>query len=126
MALASANLGELQVKTINLKPQLNMFMCLFSCNNNSLLNKIKRFQVRVNDQNTKRPLFSSGLIGRDNAVVRHGIHGLYWLFNVEIPNAVLVKGENTIYLTQARGQSPWQYLMYDYIRLEGAVHTATT
>ncbi|KAG5520330.1 hypothetical protein RHGRI_033037 [Rhododendron griersonianum] len=60
VALASANLGELQ--------------------------------VRVNDPNTKRPLFSSGLIGRDNAVVRHGIHGLYWLFNVEIPNAVLVKG----------------------------------
>ncbi|XP_058194205.1 probable rhamnogalacturonate lyase B isoform X2 [Rhododendron vialii] len=85
-------------------------------------------QVRVNDPNTKRPLFSSGLIGRDNAVFRHGIHGLYWLFNVEIPNAVLAKGENTIYLTQARGQSPWRYLMYDYIHLEGPltmVHKAT-
>ncbi|KAF7126689.1 hypothetical protein RHSIM_Rhsim11G0179800 [Rhododendron simsii] len=88
VALAAANLGELQ--------------------------------VRVNDPNTTRPLFSSGLIGRDNAVARHGIHGLYWLFNVEIPNAVLVKGEyNTIYLTQPRGQSSLQNLMYDYIRLEG-------
>lgn len=77
-------------------------------------------QVRVNDPNTNRPLFSSGLIGRDNSVARHGIHGLYWLFNVDIPNAVLAKGEtNTIYLTQARGQSPWQNLMYDYIRFEG-------
>ncbi|KAH7849901.1 hypothetical protein Vadar_024722 [Vaccinium darrowii] len=63
-------------------------------------------QVRVNDPNTNRPLFSSGLIGRDNSVARHGIHGLYWLFNVDIPNAVLAEGENnTIYLTQARGQS---------------------
>ncbi|KAE9457338.1 hypothetical protein C3L33_10774, partial [Rhododendron williamsianum] len=77
-------------------------------------------QVRVNDPNTNRPLFSSGLFGRDNAVARHGIHGLYWLFNVDIPNAVLTKEEdNTIYLTQARGQTPWQNLMYDYIRFEG-------
>lgn len=53
-------------------------------------------------------------------MARHGIHGLYWLFNVDIPNAVLTKGENnTIYMTQARGQSPWQNLMYDYIRFEG-------
>ncbi|XP_058190698.1 probable rhamnogalacturonate lyase B isoform X2 [Rhododendron vialii] len=88
VALAAANLGELQ--------------------------------VRVNDPNPTRPLFSSGLIGRDNVVARHGIHGLYWLFNVEIPNAALVKGEyNTIYLTQPRGQSSLQNLMYDYIRLEG-------
>ncbi|KAI8550226.1 hypothetical protein RHMOL_Rhmol06G0088000 [Rhododendron molle] len=77
-------------------------------------------QVRVNDPNTNRPLFSSGLFGRDNAVARHGIHGLYWLFNVDIPNAVLTEGENnTIYMTQARGQTPWQNLMYDYIRFEG-------
>ncbi|GFY85916.1 rhamnogalacturonate lyase family protein [Actinidia rufa] len=80
---------------------------------------LAELQVRVNDPNTNRPLFSSGLFGRDNAIARHGIHGLYWLYGVDIPYAFLVQGDNTIYLTQTRGQSPWQNLMYDYIRLEG-------
>ncbi|PSS31544.1 Rhamnogalacturonate lyase [Actinidia chinensis var. chinensis] len=80
---------------------------------------LAELQVRVNDPNTNRPLFSSGLFGRDNAIARHGIHGLYWLYGVDIPYALLVQGDNTIYLTQTRGQSPWQNLMYDYIRLEG-------
>ncbi|KAL3504972.1 hypothetical protein ACH5RR_034813 [Cinchona calisaya] len=78
-------------------------------------------QVRVNDQiNTDTsPLFSSGLIGKDNSIARHGIHGLYWLFNVDIPTTLLVHGDNTIYLTQANATSPFQGLMYDYIRFEG-------
>ncbi|KAL6978067.1 rhamnogalacturonan endolyase [Sarracenia purpurea var. burkii] len=81
---------------------------------------LAELQVRVNDPNTNRPVFSSGLIGRDNAVARHGIHGLYWLYSVDILGALLVQeGDNTIYLTQPRSQSPWQNLMYDYIRLEG-------
>ncbi|XP_052202154.1 uncharacterized protein LOC127807948 [Diospyros lotus] len=80
---------------------------------------LAELQVRVNDENnTNRPVFSSRLIGRDNAVARHGIRGLYWLFSVDIPGARLEQGENTIYLTQPRCQSPWQNLMYDYIRLE--------
>lgn len=74
----------------------------------------------MNDPNTKRPLFSSGLIGRDNAIARHGIHGLYWLYNVNIPGNLLLEGENTIYLTQPRSVSPFQGIMYDYIRLEGS------
>ncbi|XAR48480.1 Rhamnogalacturonan endolyase, partial [Bertholletia excelsa] len=80
---------------------------------------VAELQVRVNDPNTSRPLFSSGLIGKDNAVARHGIHGLHWLYGVEIPSSQLVQGDNTIYLTQARGNTPWQNIMYDYIRLEG-------
>ncbi|KAI8012958.1 Rhamnogalacturonate lyase [Camellia lanceoleosa] len=81
---------------------------------------LAELQVRVNDPNTNnRPLFSSGLFGRDNAIARHGIHGLYWLYNVDIASGLLVKGDNTIYLTQPRSQSPWQNIMYDYIRLEG-------
>lgn len=79
---------------------------------------LAELQIRVNDPNTRRPLFSSGLIGRDNAIARHGIHGLYWLYHVNIPGSLLVQGENTIYLRQPRNQSPWQNLMYDYLRLE--------
>ncbi|KAF7817056.1 putative rhamnogalacturonate lyase B [Senna tora] len=76
-------------------------------------------QVRVNDSKANRPLFSSGLIGRDNSIARHGIHGLYWLYSVDILGARLVEGDNTIFLTQSRGNSPFQGIMYDYIRLEG-------
>ncbi|KAI3725621.1 hypothetical protein L1987_65412 [Smallanthus sonchifolius] len=76
-------------------------------------------QVRVNDPNRPRPLFTTGLIGRDNAIARHGIHGLYWLYNIDISSSSLVEGENTIYLKQPRNQSPFQGIMYDYLRLEG-------
>ncbi|KAA3476601.1 rhamnogalacturonate lyase B-like [Gossypium australe] len=75
-------------------------------------------QVRINDPKTNS-LFSSGLIGRDNSIARHGIHGLYWLYNVDVPGKLLVQGDNTIFLTQPRSSSPFQGIMYDYIRLEG-------
>ncbi|XP_059281603.1 probable rhamnogalacturonate lyase B [Lycium ferocissimum] len=78
-----------------------------------------KLQVRVNDPSTNTPLFSSEVIGKDNAIARHGIHGLYWLFNVNLEGTILVEGENTIYLTQANATSPFQGVMYDYIRLEG-------
>ncbi|XP_058780720.1 probable rhamnogalacturonate lyase B [Vicia villosa] len=77
-------------------------------------------QVRVNDPKANRPIFSSGLIGRDNSIARHGIHGLYWLYNIDIKGSLLVEGENnTIFLTQTRSNGPFQAIMYDYIRLEG-------
>ncbi|XP_022880567.1 probable rhamnogalacturonate lyase B [Olea europaea var. sylvestris] len=79
---------------------------------------LAELQVRVNNPSTNRPLFSSGLIGRDNSIARHGIHGLYWLYSVDIQGAILVEGDNTVYLTQPRNTSPFQGLMYDYIRLE--------
>ncbi|CAA0843326.1 Rhamnogalacturonate lyase family protein [Striga hermonthica] len=79
---------------------------------------LAELQVRVNNPSTTRPLFSSGLIGRDNSIARHGIHGLYWLYNIDIGGGMLVQGDNTIYLTQPRSQSPFQAIMYDYIRLE--------
>lgn len=78
-------------------------------------------QVRVNDEEANPPLFTSGVIGRDNAIARHGIHGIYWVFNVDIPSNQLMQGGdiNSIYLTQTRNNSPFQGIMYDYIRLEG-------
>ena len=86
---------------------------------NCTLMKYSFLKVRVNNPTSKRPLFTSGLIGRDNSIARHGIHGLYWLYNVNVPGAQLVEGENTIFFTQPRNTSPFQGLMYDYIRLEG-------
>ncbi|GMH24661.1 hypothetical protein Nepgr_026504 [Nepenthes gracilis] len=62
------------------------------------------------------PHFKTTMIGRDNAIARHGIHGLYWLFGIDIPGIWLRCGHNTIYLTQSRHQSPFQGIMYDYIR----------
>ncbi|XP_062028776.1 uncharacterized protein LOC133744734 [Rosa rugosa] len=77
-------------------------------------------QVRVNNLNAVPPLFSTGLIGDDNAIARLGIHGLYWLWSIDVPSTLLREGSNTIYLTQSRdGNSPFQGVMYDYIRLEG-------
>ncbi|KAF1861761.1 hypothetical protein Lal_00026198 [Lupinus albus] len=75
-------------------------------------------QVRVNEPDARSPVFTTGLIGGDNAIARHGIHGLYWLFSIPIPSSHLVNGKNTIYLRQARAGSPFPGVMYDYIRLE--------
>ncbi|GMN40189.1 hypothetical protein TIFTF001_009421 [Ficus carica] len=80
---------------------------------------LAELQVRVNDPSTRRPLFTTGLIGRDNSVARHGIHGLYRLHSINIPGEKLVEGDNTLFLTQPRCTSPFQGIMYDYIRFEG-------
>ncbi|EOA16170.1 hypothetical protein CARUB_v10004306mg [Capsella rubella] len=74
-------------------------------------------QVRINNQNSW-PLFSTGNIGKDNAIARHGIHGIYRLYSISVPGRLLKTGTNTIYLRQAKAQGPFEGLMYDYIRLE--------
>lgn len=81
-------------------------------------------KVRVNDQKAVKAVFTSGLIGRDNSVARHGIHGLYWLYSVDIQSSRLVEGDNSIFLTQPRSSSPFQGIMYDYIRLEAPPSTS--
>ncbi|KAK4393937.1 hypothetical protein Sango_1864500 [Sesamum angolense] len=80
---------------------------------------LAEIQVWINDPHTRRPLFTTRRIGRDNAIARHGIHGKYWLYRVGISGFQLVNGKNTIYLRQARGLNPFIGVMYDYIRLEG-------
>nr|GLL38621.1 rhamnogalacturonate lyase B-like isoform X1 [Ipomoea trifida] len=65
------------------------------------------------------PHFSTGIIGGDNAVARHGIHGLYWLFSFRVSGSWLVPGNNTLFLTHAGGSTSWRGAMYDYIRFEG-------
>ncbi|KAK3231102.1 hypothetical protein Dsin_002983 [Dipteronia sinensis] len=80
---------------------------------------VAQLQVRVNNPSQASPLFSTGEIGHDNTIARHGIHGLYRLFNVAVQGSLLVEGDNTIFLTQTESVSPFQGIMYDYIRLEG-------
>ena len=76
------------------------------------------FKVRFNDRSKRRPHFTTRLIGRDNAIARHGIDGLYWLYSINVPGSLLGIN-NTIYLTQSRGTGPFRGTMYDYIRFEG-------
>jgi rhamnogalacturonan endolyase len=75
-------------------------------------------QVRFNDPSIYPPHFATGRIGGDNAIARHGIHGLYWLFTIDVPSNLLVKGQNIIYLRQSKAINQFQGVMYDYIRLE--------
>nr|XP_018623891.1 probable rhamnogalacturonate lyase B isoform X2 [Nicotiana tomentosiformis] len=76
-------------------------------------------QVQFNDPDTDAPHYTTGLIGKDNAIARHGIHGLYRLYTINVPGSLLVFGTNVMYLKQTRSERPWRGIMYDYIRLEG-------
>ncbi|CAN7133347.1 unnamed protein product [Brassica rapa subsp. narinosa] len=73
-------------------------------------------KVRFNNEYS-RPLLSAG-VGRDNAIARHGIHGAYHLYSIDVPGRLLRTGTNTIYLRQSKAVGPFEGLMYDYIRLE--------
>ncbi|CAN0878488.1 Rhamnogalacturonate lyase [Linum grandiflorum] len=76
--------------------------------------------IYVNDLNAKAPAFMTQRVGKDNAIARHGIHGVYQFFSAGLPSKLFVKGRNTIYLKQGRGgDSAFLGDMYDYIRLEG-------
>ncbi|XP_028769118.1 rhamnogalacturonate lyase B-like isoform X1 [Neltuma alba] len=77
-----------------------------------------QLQIWLNEEGDNPALFERVNMGEDNAIARHGIHGLYWLFSIDIPSDRLVKGRNTIYLRQSNATNPFQGVMYDYIRLE--------
>lgn len=65
------------------------------------------------------PNLRTGKIGEDNAIARHGIHGVYHLFEVKILGNQLVNGKNVIFLKQTMNPGQLNGIMYDYIRLEG-------
>ncbi|XP_004501130.1 uncharacterized protein [Cicer arietinum] len=81
-----------------------------------------QLQIRINNSNANPPIFSSEVIGKENTIARHGIHGLYWLYNIDVNGTLLVKGNNTIFLTQTNNASPFVGILYDYIRLEGPAY----
>ncbi|KAL5556635.1 hypothetical protein UlMin_038871 [Ulmus minor] len=80
-------------------------------------------QIRINDPNADPPHFKTGVIGRDNAIARHGIHGLYWFYSINLPSYLFRHGSNTIFLAQTKSDGAFSGLMYDYIRLEGPPQT---
>ncbi|KAL1825588.1 hypothetical protein ACET3Z_012366 [Daucus carota] len=81
---------------------------------------LAHLRVYVNTSPAKgNPVFTTTEIGQDNAIARHGIHGLYWLFSVQIPGRTLVVGRNNIFLNHRSSSIPFAGIMYDYIRLEG-------
>ncbi|KAL4282043.1 hypothetical protein GQ457_03G034490 [Hibiscus cannabinus] len=86
---------------------------------------LAELQVRVNDTRADPPIFTTGQIGHDNTIARHGIHGLYRLYNIDVAGVELVEGENIIFLTQAINIDPLQGIMYDYIRLECPASSST-
>ncbi|KAL0407254.1 UNVERIFIED_CONTAM: hypothetical protein Slati_4039300 [Sesamum latifolium] len=75
-------------------------------------------EVHVNQMNAQQLVFQVMNLGADNTVCRHGIHGLYQLFSVDISSTLLINGDNCIFLTQARGGDALCGVLYDYIRLE--------
>jgi rhamnogalacturonan endolyase len=80
--------------------------------------------VYINVFNPRKPLFDTMQFGKDNAIARHGIHGLYRLWTVDIPFGLLHVGENTLFLTQRKPSGPFTGVMYDYLRLEAPHHPA--
>lgn len=124
VGLASANNARLEVhQFISSIIDLFFFFFVSVMRMSEWLWKLTNFlygddQVRFNDLNAKLPHFSTGLKGDDNAIARHGIHGLYRLHTIAVGSNHLVNGKNTIYLTQSKGISPFMGVMYDYVRLE--------
>ncbi|PUZ44957.1 hypothetical protein GQ55_8G181500 [Panicum hallii var. hallii] len=81
-----------------------------------------RLQVQVNGGGG---VFTTPVMGDDNAIARHGIHGLQWSLEFAIGGHLLVQGDNAIDIkvAQAGAGGPAAArisgVMYDYIRLEG-------
>ena len=73
----------------------------------------------------EKPLLQTHQFGDGNAIARHGIHGFHWNYEVPIDGKLLIKGENTIYLTQSFGGSMFCGIMYDYLRFEGPSDAST-
>lgn len=75
-------------------------------------------QLFVNKLDYAKPVFDTLQYGRDNATARHGIHGLYTLWNIDIEPKLLQVGKNSFYLSQRKDYGPFAAVMYDYLRLE--------
>ncbi|KAK9267180.1 hypothetical protein L1049_009600 [Liquidambar formosana] len=75
-------------------------------------------KVHVNYMDVEHLVFQILNLGTDNTVVRHGIHGLYRLFSADVSSSLLVKGDNSMFLTQGKEADAICGILYDYIRLE--------
>ncbi|XP_066341864.1 uncharacterized protein [Miscanthus floridulus] len=83
-----------------------------------------RLQVQVNGDARRGGVFTTPDMGDDNAITRHGIHGMQRSLEFAVGGHLLRQGDNTIGLeliTQQGPEGPAMVagVMYDYIRLEG-------
>lgn len=101
----------------NKDSSINLFLHIYTC----IVYLMD--QVHVNHMDTDHQVFQVLDLGKDNTVCRHGIHGLYRLFNISISSALLTKGDNSILLTQAREGDAVCGILYDYLRLEAPVNS---
>ncbi|CAJ1931234.1 unnamed protein product [Sphenostylis stenocarpa] len=85
-----------------------------------------KLEITFNNPKATAYELSTELIGDDNTIARHGIHGLYKLYAVVVDSNHLVKGKNIIYLTQSVAKTLFEGIMYDYIRLESPPTTKHT
>ena len=76
-------------------------------------------QLRVNDLAASQPAWDLMQYGKYNAIVHHGIHGLYKLWTVHVDPVRFNVGTNMMFLTQRKTiGGPLTGVMYDYLRLE--------
>ena len=75
-------------------------------------------QLSVNKSDFRKSVFDTMQYGRDNAIARHGIHGLYKLWTIDVDPRLLVVGSNSFYLRQRKAFGPFTGVMYDYLHLE--------
>ncbi|KAH7366404.1 hypothetical protein KP509_18G076800 [Ceratopteris richardii] len=75
-------------------------------------------QVRFNSPDQYVPHFDTGRFGTDNAIARHGIHGLYYSFEIDVSPQWLKEGQNILFLTLKKPANIFVGVMYDYLRLE--------
>jgi len=83
-----------------------------------------RLQVQVNGDARRGGVFTTPDMGDDNAITRHGIHGMQRNLEFAVGGHLLRQGDNTIGLKLMPQQGPEgpamvAGVMYDYIRLEG-------
>jgi rhamnogalacturonan endolyase len=105
-----------------LNPQQITCTFLSSCKFNAS-EKITKVQVHVNDLNSTEPVFDTLQFGWENAIARHGIHGLYKLWTIGVDSKLLRVGQNIFFLTQrVTYGGPFIGTMYDYLRLEALLY----
>ncbi|CAL1397592.1 unnamed protein product [Linum trigynum] len=75
-------------------------------------------EICINGMDPEHTVFEVLNLGTDNAVCRHGVHGLYRLFSIEVHSSLLIKGDNSMFLRQTKAGSALCGIMYDYVRLE--------
>ncbi|CAN1323254.1 Rhamnogalacturonate lyase [Linum perenne] len=78
-----------------------------------------KIEVTFNYPKVRYPVYTTERVGTDNAIARHGNHGLQWIYSINVPWNVLFKGTNTLVLRQTHGMGPFNGVMYDYLRFEG-------